>query len=426
MIEIQILNKILDEKDFSIIEDFDLSSEYFPKHNEEYQFIVKHNEKYNNVPDKATFLEKFPEFPLVETKEGKQYLVDRIREENLYNELRPVLEKTFKLFVDDSNAAVDFLKTNLDKFNPTYSINSHDLIKEAEKRLNSLLFRSENPTYIPSGFKELDYLINGWHKGEEYAVVTARTGEGKSYFLIKTLTNAWEMGYTVGFISPEMSGERVGYRFDTAYRNFSNSGLIRGELQEGYEQYIKELKEKEGHFYVSTPRDFGNKVTVTKIKQWAKFHKLDIIVMDGVSYIRDERYNRGDTKTITLTNISEDLMALSVELQVPVLVAVQTNRGGAKKKDEDGHPELEDIRDSDGLAFNASKVIAIRQRDGAMEITPIKNRDGSSGETVRYAWNPDKGIFTFIPKRDSANEDIRANEEQDLIELREKYGDGIF
>ena len=61
-----------------------------------------------------------------------------------------------------------------------------------------------------------------------------------------------------------------------------------------------------------------------------------------------KRYKKGDNKTISLINISEDLMALSIELGIPILVVVQSTRGGVKNADSEGTPELENIRDSDG------------------------------------------------------------------------------
>lgn len=423
MIEVQFLNKVLQSKDYSLIEDFDVTREHFPQFEKEFDYIVSHHNNYSNVPDTESFLTKFPKFPIVEVAEGRQYLVDTIREQELYRKLKPILKKASELFLDDSNLSADYIMANLDSFTPCYSIHAQDIIKETDSRFDHYLSRSEKKTFITTGYKELDQVINGWNKGEELVVIVARTGEGKSSFLIKTLTSAWNEGNNVGFLSPEMSGDRVGYRFDTAYKNFSNSSLIRGDDVDGYEEYISDLKNNQHKFMVSTPKDFGGRVTVTKIRQWAKYHKLDVIAIDGISYIRDERYNRGDTKTTSLTNIAEDLMALSIEMKVPILVAVQANRGGVKKSDEEGYPELQDIRDSDGIAYNASKAISIRQRDGAMEITPIKNRDGQSHKTLLYAWNPDRGQYNYIPSRDNGMDN--ANEEE-VDGMKEKYGGIVF
>ena len=273
-----------------------------------------------------------------------------------------------------------------------------DIISKADQRfeLHKNKKNAEKPWYITTGFKELDNIINGWAKGEEYVVFFARTGEGKSWVLTKTLTHAWQIGSRVGYISPEMSPDKIGYRFDTLLKNFSNKNLVWGKEETEYEDYIEDLKTKTRPFIVATPQDFQKKITVTKLRQFCKSHKLDILGIDGITYLTDERYKRGDNKTTMLTNISEDLISLSLELQIPILVVVQSNRQGVKDKDSEGTPDLETIRDSDGIAQNATKVISLRQTGEGLEFGIKKHRDGATGGKIVYSWDIDKGIFHYI------------------------------
>ncbi len=91
-------------------------------------------------------------------------------------------------------------------------------------------------------------------------------------------------------------------------------------------------------------------------------------------------------------------MSLSLELKVPVLVVVQANRTGVGNANEDGTPELESIRDSDGIAHNASKVISLKQKtDGVLEIGIKKQRFGRVGDKLNYLWDIDTGTFTYLP-----------------------------
>ena len=130
-------------------------------------------------------------------------------------------------------------------------------------------------------------------------------------------------------------------------------------------------------------------------------HALDAIAIDGITYMTDERYKKGDNKTTPLTNISEDLMSLSIELKIPILVVVQANRSGVVDAEKGGTPVLESIRDSDGISHNASKVLSIRQdKDGMLEIGIKKQRFGPVGGKLKYSWNIDKGIFDFVPSYD--------------------------
>jgi len=399
MISLQILNKILNTKDTSILGRYSLTQEYFPGYDREYNFIVEHQDNYGNVPDLATFLETFPQFELIEVTESDEYLVNKIREENLYYKSVEVVQEVADRLKVDADDAVSYLLTQMETLKPSQVITGVDIIGNAKERLDCYKNKKneETPFYIPTGFKELDDLLGGWAKGEEFVVFFARTGQGKSWMLITAMASAWSNNYRVGYISPEMSPTKTGYRFDTILRNFSNRALVRGNDVEGYEEYIDTISKSQTPFLVATPKDFQKNITVSKLRSFCINNKLDILAIDGITYLRDERKQRGDNKTNMLTNISEDLMSLSNELNIPILTVVQSNREGVKADGEDGVPELENIRDSDGIAYNATKVISLKQNSGCLQMAIKKHRDGEMGGILNYTWNIDTGEFRFLP-----------------------------
>lgn len=424
MIQLQVLSRIISSGSNDIVEDNLLDESYFPGYEEEYNFIQNHIKEYGNVPDRATFLGKFPEIELVEVTETDRYLVSALREENLYYRAVPIIQTSAKLFKADSNEAVEYLLNAIKTLQPNYDLGGTNIITDAKERYDQYIERKEHQEdwYFTSGFEELDEQIHGIQREEELFVIFARTNQGKSWILEKMCTHVWNLGFNVGYISPEMSASSIGYRFDTLYKNFSNKALMWGkEDVKDYEDYINNLSENEHKFIVSTPHDFNKKITVTKLRNWITQYKLDLIAVDGITYLTDERFKRGDTKTTTLTNISEDLMSLSMELHIPVLVVVQANRTGVVDKDADGTPELESIRDSDGISHNASKVISIRQKDSVLEIGIKKQRFGSVGGKLHYAWDIDVGAFTWIPSYDDAT--ATDKKESKIIDIKSKYKD---
>ena len=399
MVALQIISKVIQTKDLSILSENQLTDEYFPEYEEEFSYIMNHFAEYGNVPDKATFLAQFPQFELVEVTESDQYLVDTIREEYLYSQTVPVIQQAAKLLKTNSNEAVEYLLQAMKMIQPDYGLGGVDIISQAEKRLHEFVSRRDNQDqwFFTTGFPELDDVIHGIQRGEELFVLFARTNQGKSWILEKICTHVWEIGFNVGYISPEMGDTSVGYRFDTLYRHFKNSDLMWGNKdfdEQAYRDYIEELKKHKNQFIVATPKDFARKITVTKLKNWVNQYKLDMIAIDGITYLSDEKGKRGDNKTTTLTNISEDLMTLSVEMGIPVLVVVQANRNGVADKDSDDTPELESIRDSDGISHNASTVLSIRQsNDGILTMQVKKQRHGRVGDKIQYQWNPNIGEF---------------------------------
>ena len=427
MVSLQILSKVIATKDSSIIQNNGLTVDYFVGYEDEYNFINNHIKEYGDVPDKATFLSKFPDIDFVEVSESDRYLVDTIREEYLYYKSVPVVQRVAELLKTDANAAAEYMVNAIKDLQPNYQLGGTDIIAEAESRYEQFIERKEHQDewFFTTGFEELDDLIHGIQRTEEFILIFARTNQGKSWILEKICSHVWQIGFNVGYISPEMTPNSVGYRFDTLYRNFSNSGLMWGkdDIPDGdYKQYIEELSTRKNKFLVATPKDFDRYITVTKLKNWSQQYGLNLIAVDGIKYLADERYKRGDNLTTTLTNISEDLMALSNEIGIPVLVVAQANRGGVKDDEQDGTPDLESVRDSDGIAQNASKVLSIRQKkDNVLEIGIKKQRFGPVGGKLLYSWNINVGDFEYIPSEDDAQP--RQRKEKAIQKERKQYKD---
>lgn len=397
MTEVQILSKVLSSGNPSIILDNNLLEEYFPNYQEEYRFIMNHYLEYGNTPDVETFLDKFVEFDLVDVHENDSYLVDAIKEENFFSKLSPVINRVAEIAPADSYGAVDYLISVIPSLIQDKKKAGVDIISAAEDRYYEWVERnsgSKESFFIPTGFKELDDEIGGFSRGEELVVLLARTGNGKTWVLMKMLESAWASGFRVGLIEPEMSYNRVGYRFDTLNSHLSNSRMIRGGDIDGYKEHIEALKHKSVPFIVATPKDFSNKVTVSKLRNFCISNKLDMLALDGISYLKDDRAVRGDNKSTALTNISEDLMSLSVELKMPILVVAQSNRGGTMYTNG---PEVENIRDSDGISFNASLIISVIKKDPGIIMSTKKSRNGETGDDKTYIWDADKGTFKFVP-----------------------------
>lgn len=398
MVQLQILNKILKSKSVDIVIENDLTDGHFGEYATEFNFIMDHYKLYGNVPDIETMLDHFNEFSVIDVTESDKYLVDQINEDFQYRQVVPILNKAAELAQSNSIETVDYLRSALQTLGVLSSECGVDIIAQAGIRLEEYKIRrdSTEPWMRPTGFKELDDIIGGLAPGEELVVIVARTNNGKSWVLCKMLEHNWRMGANVGYISPEMSASSVGYRFDTLNEHFSNFNLYTGRTEgvDNYENYINDLiNNQKNKFIVATPMDFNKKITVSKLRTFCITNKIDVLGIDGITYMTDERYKRGDNKTTSLTNISEDLMSLSCELKIPILVVVQANRNGVE---EDGSaPQLESIRDSDGIAHNATKVISVRQRNNKLSMELPKNRNGKVGVKLVYDWQIDTGVFEY-------------------------------
>ena len=189
MVAEQILSVVLNTADDRIITDNMLTRDYFLEYQDEFDFIMEHKEKYGNIPDKETFLIKFPEFEILEVHESERYLIETIREEYNYSVSVPVAQTFAKLLQSDANDAIEYLQNQAKVLNPSYCLGGDNIITDADSRKEEAISRRNNKRdwYFESGFPELDDILYGIRRGEEYMVIVARLGQGKSWVLLKML-----------------------------------------------------------------------------------------------------------------------------------------------------------------------------------------------------------------------------------------------
>lgn len=419
----QIISRVLQTSDFSIIKQNLLTADYFTEYRDEFEFIENHVKKYKNVPDKETFLGKFREFELIDSvNESERYLIETIREEYKYAQSVPVVQNIAKLLQSDANEAIEYMQEQAKVLKPDYYTSSVDIIHKGEDRHTEVRKRKENPKSwcFESGFPELDDILDGIRRGEEYIILFARLGEGKSWVLLKMCAHVWETGFNVGFVSPEMSATSIGLRFDTIVSHFANRELSKGDFDEdAYNEHLNMISQRENKFVVATTDDFNKEITVSKLRNWVEQNDIHLLAIDGIKYLTDERGHKNDSLTVKLTNISEDLMGLSNELNIPVIAVVQANRGGVSTADDDKMPDLEDIRDSDGIGHVASRVISLKHKvDDVLEMCVKKNRYGKMGDRLIWQWLVNTGDFKFIESRSSNQRRERRSEDKSDTKLK--------
>lgn len=399
MSAILILCKVLDTKDFSLVEQHNLSAPHFVGYQHEFQFIENHFNKYGVVPDLFTFVKEFPNWTQLEVNEPDEFLLKSLFDQYQLAEITRHVHLAENY--SDPEELKDYLITSLQQIKIPGTDFGEDITKTVDKRVKEFKELSEgsDKIFIPTGFMELDNMITGWKRGEDLVVFFARTGHGKSWVLTQSLIHSWKLGNNVGFISPEMSAQQLGYRFDTLHGNFSNQGLFWGDESRvnyhEYAEYAERVKENNQKFLVATPNDFSNRLTVSKLRSFAKMNKLDIIGIDGLNYMTDERKGQRDGTNDSLRHLCEDLLLLSIELSIPILVVVQANREGAS--DTENGPQLTHISSSDDIGRVATRVISINQKkageDRILEMRIKKNRYGFDNMSTSYVWNPDMGTF---------------------------------
>lgn len=418
IIQLQFLNWLIQSGDYSLLVINNITDEFFSDYKNEFNFIKEHLDNYGCIPDKTTFLDKFPDFDLVEIHESSDYLIDALFEDkdkrflaSTFNKIRNLLNegKTEDAMLLYSTASEEAVKAR--------HLDSVDIIQDTS-RYDDYLDRvsNYNKYYVKTGFKELDELIGGWERNEELATIVARPGVGKSWVLLKCAVAALEQGLRVGIYSGEMSEKKVGYRFDTIVGHISNYAITKGNdsVQVDYQRYIEGLKDRfKGCLKVLTPAMINGPAGVTALRAFIEKEKLDILCVDQHSLLEDDRKAR--TPVEKASNISKDLKNLQVMKHIPIIAVSQQNR----ESTETGL-DVSLVAQSDRIGQDSTVVIFITQNDGIMTLTLAKSRDSETGKKLSYAVDLNKGIWSYLPEQNNALNGKGAEE------LKEEFGEDVF
>lgn len=354
-----------------------------------------------NIGDIVTQFPNLPQVDLDGVSEDVDSLIYRLKENYVYKELQTMVESGQNKFSDDGIQLLGYFEEYISKLReilPTRA--GYDVFQHIKDRHDMYIDACNNPkVFIPTGFKELDNLIGGWSKSGELGSFLARMGMGKTWILIKSCITAWQAGFNCGFLSIEMGADNIGLRMDSMLSGLSNTALRKGEAVDlaVYQKYVEDYSTKKG-ILIRSKRDFGGHITPSKIANWIRNDKLDIVFLDGIGYVESERINaRTKSDASMTTDISEDLMSISVDEHCPIILTQQANRGGA---DRSANPGLETARGSDGVNINASLVASLAYPDvekrDVIRLEVLKSRYGRTGAKLDYRWNPDIGVVEFI------------------------------
>jgi replicative DNA helicase len=422
--QFQIINKILQTKDYSFITLNNLTVEYFFNYKAEYEFIKTHYDTYHTVPDRLTFLNSFPDFVIQDVNEPDNYLIEQLYNDynqsylaSRFNGIKKLLE------ADDTAGATKFFLESIEKLHIGSALQCTDIMSDTSRYDRYLdMIANQSKYFISTGFPELDKIITGIDRRNENMVIAARTGVGKSWLLLAMAAAASRQGLAVGIYSGEMSVDKVAYRIDTLIGNIDNKKISRGELfyKDHYKNYLDSLKcSKYGPIKVLTPNDIAGPATVDALQAFIEKEHLDILFIDQYSLLEDT--SRAKVAHEKVANISKAVKNLQVLKQIPIISVSQMNR----TKNEDKTQDTTQIALSDRIGQDATIILMLDKQEsedpahkGSHKVTLnlVKSRDGGDGRKLDYLWDFNTGIYKYI-----SNSNDGVTSEEDFEELENSY-----
>lgn len=262
------------------------------------------------------------------------------------------------------------------------------------RKLSLFTYKYEKEEMVESGFPELDKVTFGWKNGE-LIVIAARPAMGKTAFGMSMARNIAILSKVpVAFFSLEMSSVQFMNRF---LSNVSGVEVNWKELYNKKEQGLLDNAEKaidDAPVLLGDAPSLSVNELRTKAFRLVREHQIKLIIIDYLQLMNASGMIF-DNREEEISVITCSLKALAKELNIPIIVFSQLNRGVENREGIEGkRPQLSDLRKSGAIEQNADMVCFIHRPDyykifqddkgndlhGMAEIIVAKNRNGKTGD----------------------------------------------
>ena len=267
----------------------------------------------------------------------------------------------------------------------------NELLKISFKELEELAENKQHITGVPTGFKELDKLLAGLHKGD-LCILAARPSVGKTALALNIAVNAAKSGTAVAIFSLEMGAEQLVQRVLCAEARINLQDVRTGYVKDAdwYAIHTAMGKLANLEFYVDDTPSISILELRAKARRQLRDKPKGLIVVDYLQLMQPQG-RRSENRQTEIAEISRGLKILGKELGVPVLALSQLSRAVEQRAGK--RPQLSDLRESGAIEQDADVVMFIdrntdthndeeegRPQKGTAEIIVAKHRNGPTGQ----------------------------------------------
>lgn len=256
---------------------------------------------------------------------------------------------------------------------------------------------------IPSGFKEFDKILAGWHAGD-LTIIGARPGAGKTAFVLSAclnLANNLDKRYASLFFSLEMPKYQLANRAACSYGKIDLSNLRNGTMTNKDWSNMAAAAQHlyDAPIYIDDQSNIGVSEMRTKIRQTVidsekKGVRLALVVVDYLQLMRASNEARKKNSRIAeIDELVQDLKNLAKSFGVSVVAISQLSRGVENR--DDRRPRMSDLRESGSIEAAADNIIGLYRDDyysndgpknGIIEAIVLKQRNGPIG-TIKFKFD---------------------------------------
>jgi replicative DNA helicase len=281
------------------------------------------------------------------------------------------------------------------------------IVPQAYNLIGELAQRRGKITGIPSGFIELDRMTNGFQKSD-LIIVASRPAMGKSSFAMNVAQYAAvHNAKTVVVFSLEMSSEQLVMRMLCTEASVDSQRIKEGLIGNNEMNNLMEVMDPMSRAKIFIDDSSGANVAMirSKCRRLSARAGLDMIVIDYLQLMQASGSRKDGNRMQEISDMTRQLKLLARELNVPIILLCQLNRGPDTRADH--RPVISDLRESGSIEQDADMVILLyrpaaymdtqeyEMGDNTSQIIIAKHRHGSTG-VVKLLWQGEYTRFRSI------------------------------
>ena len=266
-----------------------------------------------------------------------------------------------------------------------------DMLQPALDDIEAAGSRDGKMSGVPTGFTDLDRLLNGLGPGQ-LIIVAGRPGLGKSTASIDFARHAAiRANQAAAIFSLEMSKVEIVMRMLSAEARVPLHLLRSGQLSDDdWTKLARCMADiSEAPLFVDDTPNMNLMEIRAKARRLKQRHDLKMIVVDYLQLMSGPK--KTESRQQEVAELSRGLKLLAKEVECPVIAVSQLNRGPEQRTDK--RPQLSDLRESGSIEQDADVVILMHRDDyydkdspraGEADFIVAKHRNGPT-DTITVA-----------------------------------------
>lgn len=382
-IEFALISSIVSNKDFHTVNKLQIDEGFFtsPEAREVFKFLRNtyfDSQTHGQVPSVEMVKYHYPSFFFTPSHDTVAILAQELRRERIRTEILKLSQDLSVLADKDPFQALQSIRAESAKLASMSEAgsdlplsNAHDILLSRYEAVQS----SQGLLGIPYPWQAMNEETQGMQPSQ-FIIIYGRPKSMKSWIAIHEAVHAYlNSRKRVLFYTREMSTLLVAQRVACAltkvdYKSFKN-GTLQPEIKQHVFTILKELIEDEKGLYAPNGKNACFIITTDRsggassgggvgwLQSKIRDVKPDIVFVDGMYLMRDDRSGQRTVDWKAMAHISQDLKLTAQDFDIPLVGVTQATRAADKSKGED----LTELAYADAFGQDADAVFRVSKKD---------------------------------------------------------------